>query len=210
MYQIMRFLMLGTALLLISSSWGASIAGDYVGGGSSNTFADATGYYFTPNVSIDVVDLGYYSPTGAGLNSLHDVGIFSTGGTELVSAVIPAGSAGTFVAGTVGGTWTEAVASTILSAGTQYYILADNNVNDSYVFGSGAVIYNSAIAWNGFAQAATNSITSVSVNDGGLPGNLGPNFLFTTSAVPEPGTAGLMLSAAALLLGGRRLFLRRI
>jgi hypothetical protein len=142
------------------------------------------------------------------LTSLHDVGIFTTGGAELVSGVVPAGTAGTFVAGTVGGTWTVAVASTILSAGTQYYIVADNEASDGYVFGTGAVTFNSAITWNGYAQSATNSITSATVNNGGVPGDLGPNFQFTTSAVPEPGSAALMLSAAALLLGGRR-FLRK-
>jgi hypothetical protein len=122
--------------------------------------------------------------------------------------LIPLGTAGTFVAGTVGGTWTEAVASTILSAGTQYYILADNNTNDSFVYGSGAVVYNSAITWNSFGDAPGATITSgVPDMPGGQAGNLGPNFLFIT-ATPEPSTAALMLSAAVFLIGGRR-FLRK-
>jgi hypothetical protein len=209
MMRLLKFsVIIGAALVLVSSARATNIAGDYTGGGTVNTFTDATGYWFTPNVTIDVIDLGYYSHTGAGLASSHNVGIFTAGGTELVSALIPLGTAATFVAGTVGGTWTEAVAGTILTAGTQYYILADNNVNDSFVFGSGAVVYNSAITWNSFGDAPGTTITSgIPSMPGGLPGNLGPNFQF--NAIPEPGTAGLMLCAAALLIGGRRLLPRK-
>jgi hypothetical protein len=201
---------IGAALLLVSSARATNIAGDYTGGGSETTFPNATGYWFTPKITIDVIDLGYYSPTGAGLASSHNVGIFTAGGTELVSALIPLGTAATFVAGTVGGTWTEAVAGTILTAGTEYYILADNNTNDSFVFGNGAVVYNSAITWNSFGDAPGPTITSgIPTMPGGLSGNLGPNFQFNAAAIPEPGTAALMLSAAAVLLGGRRLFARK-
>jgi hypothetical protein len=85
-YKMKRFgnlgLTIGTALLLVPSAWG-TVAGDYVGGWTTNHFADATGYWFTPNVTIDVVDLGYYSNTGAGLASSHNVGIFTAGGRSL-------------------------------------------------------------------------------------------------------------------------------
>lgn len=195
-------------MLLVSSARATNIVGDYVGGGTTQNFTDATGYFFTPNVTIDVSEMGYYSNSGGALGGAHNVGIFTVGGTELASALIPAGSAGTYVAGTVGGTWMVAISDIILSGGTQYYIMADNNTADTYAYGTGAVIYDPSISWNGYGSTSGPSITSsVATNFGGVSGNLGPNFGFT--ATPEPGTAALMFSAAALLFGGRR-WLRKV
>lgn len=208
----MRILNLGvvaTALLVVSSARATNIAGDYVGGGTTQNFADATGYFFTPSVTIDVVDLGYYSNTGAALSGDHNVGIFATDGTELASALIPAGS-GTYVAGTVGGTWMVGISDLFLTGGTEYYIMADNNTADTYAYGTGAVTYDPSITWNGFGSTSGPGIaSSVATNFGGVSGNLGPNFEFNSTAIPEPGTAALMVSAAALLFGGRR-WLRRV
>lgn len=206
----MRFLNLtvvATTLLLASNAGATNIAGDYAGGGTTANFTNATGYWFTTNEAIDVTALGYYSNSGGGLTDVHNVGLFTAGGGELALALVPAGTAGTFIAGTVGGTWTVAIADTILSASTQYYILADNNTTDTFVFGGG-VTYDPAITWNSYGDAPGTTVTSgIPSMPGGSLGNLGPNFAF--GAIPEPGTAALMVSAAALLFGTRR-WLRKV
>jgi hypothetical protein len=193
------------AFLIASSAYGAALYGDYAGGGVVTTFESATGYWFTPTVDVDVVDLGYYDLTGGGLGGAHNVGIFLADGTSVVSALIPSGTAATLAAGTVGGTRIESITATLLTAGTQYYLLADNNTADSFVFGGG-VTFDSLITWNSFGDAPGPSITSgIPSEPGGSQGNLGGNFEFVAaSAVPEPGSMLMMLSGAALLVGLRR------
>jgi len=196
-------LLLFVTLLCTPGAFGATIASDYVGGGTTFNFADATGWFFTPSGSISVTALGYYDLGTPGLADLHDVGIFLANGTLVVSVTIPSGTAATFVPGTVGGTRFVSITPVLLTGGVQYYIDADNNVTDQYAFGTGAVTYAVGITWNGFGDSNSNSIFDTVSNDGGVPGNLGPNFQFD-AAVPEPGSVVPMLFAIAAL-GLRRL-----
>ena len=80
-------------------------------------------------------------------------------------------------------------------ANTPYYILANNFQTDRFVFGTGAVIFDPRITWNGIADAPANNINwPLVTNRGGTPGNLGPNFRFVHVAatpVPEPSTLAL-------------------
>ena len=64
---------------------------------------------------------------------------------------------------------------------------ADNFSIDRYVFGTGAVTFAPAIIWRGVVDGTSNSIHSTPGFFGGLPGNLGPNFI-----IPAPGAAGLL------------------
>src|SRR5262249_9195010 len=160
-------------------------------------FGNATGWFFTPTVNIVVTDLGYYDHGAPGLSSVHQVGIFLANGTPVVNTTIPSGAAASFVAGTVDGTRLVSIIPTLLTGVTQYYIEADNNGTDQFAFGTGAVTFASVITWNGFGDSNSNSIFGTVSNNGGLPGNLGPNFQF--NGVPEPGSLVLMLGGIAVV-----------
>jgi hypothetical protein len=179
----------------------AEVAADYLGGGTENNFPNATGYFFTPTVNVTVSELGYYDHDGAGLAESHDVGIFlASDASTVVTTTIPTGVTN-YVAGTVDGTDFEPVSPTVLTGGTEYYIEADNNDIDTFAFGTGAVVYAPEITWDGFGDSASNSIFDTVINNGGLPGNLGPNFIYS---VPEPASASLLSVAGLSLLARRR------
>jgi len=195
----MVFSLLLAFLFFVPAAFSSTIAADFLGGGTSGNFANATGWYFTPTVNISVVALGYYDLGIPGLTDAHNVGIFLANGTTVVTTAVPSGTGGTFVAGTVDGTRFMSVSATSLTAGTQYYIEADNNSNDLFAYGTGAVTFAPGITWNGYGDSNSNSIFGAVTNLGGLPGNLGPNFQFNATGVPEPGSLALTLCALAAL-----------
>jgi hypothetical protein len=176
---------------------GPVTAATYNGGGTFFNFPDATGYYFTPNVDIAVDRLGYFDKNFTGLATTHDVGIFLTNGTVVVTTTIQAGTGSLLD----GHSRYESIGPVTLTAGTHYYANANNNTIDQYVFGTDAVTYAPEITWNGFSQASDNSIFSPTMNLGGVPGNLGPNFQFGPAAVPEP-TTWTLAAIGSVVAGG--------
>ena len=208
-YLMKSFLKTTAALVLVffvstASANAATIAADYLGGGSLNNYDNATGWEFTPNQNVQVSTLGLYDLDAAGFASAHDIGIFkSSDGSAVVTTSLGAGTSGTYIPGTVDGSRVNNVAGVTLQAGTDYYILANNFSTDQYVFGNTAVAFASEITWNQFVEGSTNSIFSNALFNGGSPGNLGPVFTFTT--VPEPATATLaMLGLGGLLMRRKR------
>jgi hypothetical protein len=192
------------AVILPVSVLAGTIGGDYVGGGTLQNFDRATGYFFTPTVNVVVTSLGYYDYSDLGLADRHEVGIFLADGTAVVNTFISAGTSSTFVAGTVAGTRFESVTPTQLIAGTQYYIIADNNTTDYYGYGTGSVVFAPQITWNGYGDSSTNSIYGSVANLGGVSGDLGPNLMYDEQGVPEPSTFALAIVGMGLVLAFRR------
>jgi hypothetical protein len=164
-------------------------------------FGRATGYYFTPTVSMQVDQLGVLDD-GVGIDgfvSPHDIGIFRAADAfPLVTMTIPSGTPGTSIDGS------RFLPSTpvTLTGGVQYYIVANGFAIDEYFYGDG-VGYAPQVTWNGYTDAASDSIFSATTLHGGGFGNLGPNFRFTV--VPEPTTASLAaIACIATLLRRRR------
>lgn len=188
-------LVLGAGFGLVSSVSGATTASTYLGGGTGANFDNATGFFFVPTVPIMVEQLGIYDLGPVGFASPHDVGIFLSNGTPVVTASLPVNATAPRFDDSV----FVAVTPTLLAGRTEYYILGSEFGNDGFVFGNDAVRYAPEIVYSGIADGTTNSIFSTATKPGGELGNLGPNFRF--SVVPEP--AGLALLSLALppLLG---------
>jgi hypothetical protein len=187
------------AALPAAALFADSTAGFYGGGGNLNNFPNATGYFFTPNVNLTVTALGIYDAGAPGFTDSHDVGIFLANGTPVTNTTLAAGLPG-FAAD---GSRFLSVAPVGLTGGTQYYIEGNNWTTDQFAFGTGAVTYAPEITWNGFGDSNSNSIFGSVTNLGGQPGNLGPNFQFTTA--PEPGSLVLLgLGCVTSLLRKRK------
>jgi hypothetical protein len=164
--------------------------------GSLFNFERATGWAFTPTGDLLVTALGVWDERGTGFVNAHDVGLFLRDDTPIASRTIQAGTGSELF----GQSRYEAITPVTLTAGTEYYLLANNFLIDHYVFGTGAVGYAPEVTWQGFVDGTTNSIFSDPLFNGGLPGNLGPNFVFER-AIPEPSTLTL-LGLGALCLAG--------
>jgi hypothetical protein len=204
-----KTLAVSSALLLASalSVAAATVGGDYLGGGTVGTFSSATGFQFTVGSSdITVTGLGLFDYGSDGFADGHTAALFAVSNptVALASVSLGSGTSGTFVAGTVDGSRFESIPALTLTAGTSYYMLADNFSVDQFVYGT--VAYDLAITWNGYVDGSANSVFSTPSFNGGLPGNLGPNLLFTVGSTPLPAAFPLFASGlgALGLIGWRR------
>lgn len=140
-----------------------------------------SGWSFSAADDILITALGYYDAGGDGLNTSHEVGIFSTGGTLLISAIVPSGITGDLVSN-----WRfTSIAPFFLPAGS--YLIGGANTNDPYLFFANPT----------FAAGIT-LIDAGWVHIGGtfvFPGQnnpeafyFNPNFRFepASAAIPEP------------------------
>jgi hypothetical protein len=154
----------------------------HLGGGNMFNYQFAAGWRFTPTTDIALTRLGLWDEGQDGLAQGHYVGIFTVAnpGVALATAIIDSSDP------LSGDSRFEAVGSVVLSAGTEYYLLANNFMIDRYVFGEGNVGFAPEINWLGYSEGTTNSILSDPIHAQGLPGNLGPNFQYIPVVTPCP------------------------
>jgi hypothetical protein len=169
------------------------------------------GWQFTTNVAVTVSSLGNFDNNNDGLVESHTVGIYNSVGTLLVSAIVPAGTAGTLISG-----FRYTSISPFVLASGQSYTIAATNVNEIWSYGLGAtgVVVNPAInvpANSGVFNAnggATLAFPTTKPNQPtGYQFITGPDFLIGAATVPEPGSVALLVgtgTTGALFLLRRR------
>ncbi len=180
------------AVLTLSTSFASTIAMITTGGGigSNNIDSFTTGWSFTVSDAIAVTSLGYYDADEDGLTTTHDVGIFDSTGTLLVSITVPSGTVGVLDSGfrmmsispftlapgdyVIGG-FSDASPDGILVTPT-FTPAPQISIIDSGVYD-----YSSTLV---FPSTSTGGVSYASVN-----------FEFTD--IPEPSTLLLSLSAFA-------------
>ncbi|MCZ6543320.1 MAG: hypothetical protein O6768_06610 [Planctomycetota bacterium] len=154
---------------------GFANASFHLGGGTFSNLGNATGWRFTPTSDIIVNELGYFDADQDGLAESHEVGLFRVSdGAALGGTTILAG----FGSPLIGDSRFEPTPTPMeLTAGVEYYLLANNNLIDDFVFGQGNVGFAPQIDWLGFVEGSANDFSDPIFFGRGVPGNLGPNFL---------------------------------
>jgi Domain of unknown function (DUF4082)/VPDSG-CTERM motif len=163
------------------------------------TFAlDVTlGYSFTLSSTVTVTNLGLWDFLNDGLAQSHAVSIWTSTGTQLIQATIPAGTGGTLI----DGFRYFSIAPLTLTAGT--YTIAEFNVNAGRA-GDGILIGDSVTGAPGISYGGNRSEFGFTFPSGDpfvLPngGYFGPNFEFTTGApTPDSGSTVSLLGCALL------------
>jgi len=145
-----------------------------------------TGWAFSLSNSISVTALGYFDADADGLLSNHNVGIFTSGGTLLVSAIVPNGVAGTLN----GGYRYIGISPFALGAGS--YVIGGLSIdsNDPIVYAASAFNPAAGITLDATDLFTFNDVLAFPDQHGNTYAN--PNFQFTSSAVPEPAVFSLM------------------
>jgi hypothetical protein len=147
------------------------------------------GWSFTANSNIDVVDLGVFDDSQNGLTDSHQVGLWNSSGTLLVSTTVPSGTGATLdnQFRMVG------VSSTELLAGQQYFIGALYTSGDDPVLFPGdttGFATASQITFDDATFAGGSTLTDPTASSGTDPAYFGTSFEF--SATPEPGSFVLL------------------
>lgn len=172
--------------------------------GSSFTLAatGTVGWSFTANADVTVTDLGYFDHLDNGLAESHTVGLWTSGGTLLGSAIVNPASPLTDHF-----RWVGAPAINLL-AGQSYVIGGTQSGTSDRTLGdtgdTTALSFASQITYKHNLYITGAGLLFPSKTDfSGNSGIFGPNFQFTPTAVPEPGTA-LLLALAGVTLVRRR------
>lgn len=173
-------------------------------GGSATSYDSTRGWRFTTNQAILVTDLGVFDSNLDGLSETHDVGIFDSTGTLLVSVTVPNGGTATLI----NQFRSVSIAPLLLAAGQTFQIGATylNGSGGTQIFFSNGMTVDPAITFDtGFASAGTGLVNPTSGDFNFRNSFFGPNFGFTLASaagVPEmdshPGTT---LSILCLVLG---------
>ncbi len=151
-------------------------------GGVNGTVYSTQGWSFTPSKNLLVSQLGVYDVYGDGLGQAHAVGLWTSGGSLLASATVPAGTGSMMIAGT---RFVD-ITGTLLSKGQTYVIGAyyldgtDGILVNTY---NGNVFAYDPKVTSGTGRAAINQFSGLGFPDLSPAGErLGPNFMFTVAA----------------------------
>lgn len=181
-------------LALASFSGGVSTTAAQRYGGPADT---TIGWSFTVGPQdITVTGLGFFDQNGDGLNTAHDVGMWTDSGSPLAFLTIPSGSASTLA----NGFRFESLGSSLVLQASQSYVIGGHVRFDSAdVFFAGTtatfapeITYGTGrdMAGQPFTEGFGFPYRSRTDISGGF---FGPNFQFETQAVPEPSTLTLLL-----------------
>jgi hypothetical protein len=181
-----------------------TIAFSISGGGPNVAGSDETlGYAFTLSHAVTVTALGVFDLNNDGLNTSHTVTIWTSTGTQVVQATVPAGTVGTLI----DGFRYVSIFSSTLAAGNYtiagfYSAASDEQISNTSITSASGVSYGGSRSAGGFVFPTGNEF--------GEPNSwFGPNFEFTTGVpTPDSGSTVSLLGFALLGLAAFRRKLR--
>ena len=204
---------LSTSILLLAASFNAQATPFYEIGainfyGNSYVTPQSIGDRFTPNTDLTVSGLGVFDYMRDGLLQSHEVGIFDSKGTLLVSSIVTAGTASRLV----GDFRYTDIAPLTLMAGKTYTIAAQfTDAMDTVGYADvNSIDVDTNVALDAFAARYAFTAGQSLEFPTNVPGAsssffVAPNFEFASiTSVPEPSTALLLGTSLDGLFGYSR------
>ena len=169
------------------------------------SFTDAGGFAASPNYTfgwaftlsntVTLTELGVWDRSGTGLNDSHLVTLWTSTGTQAAQTTIPSGTS----APITDGFRYESITPVVLSAGSYTIGAFFTSSSDTAATLCSTVTTAAGVTYDGSKATGGNGFPSFD-SAGYGNGYFGPNFQFTTEAVPEPSTWAVGLLTAGLLL----------
>ena len=162
------------------------------------------GWAFTISSPVLVTQLGLWDQGNNGLNASHVVTIWTNTGTLIAQTTIPSGTGATLI----NGFRYVSITSVLLPAGSYtiggFYGRLDDRfaIHPSTITTASGVTYNGSRSRSGFAFPSGNFF-------GNVNSYFGPNFQFTTVAIPDSGSTWTLLLLGVTAAFGLNLLLHR-
>jgi hypothetical protein len=179
-----------------------TIAFGISGGSFGVNLDDATfGYAFTLSSPVLVTNLGLFDSDNNRLAASHAVTIWTSTGTQLVQATIPAGTGATLI----NGFRYVSIAPFLLPAGTYAIAGFYSSISDEVLFGT-STTSASGVSYAGPKSELGFTFPTTDAFGFGLPNSyFGPNFEFTTAvSTPDSGSTVSLLGCALFGLAALR------
>lgn len=196
------------ATLMTRTANAQSLGIDFLGGQPANPVPLQTlGWQFNLATTRDVTSLGIFDIGSNGLIDSHQVGIWTTSGTLLASALVT--NASTAVASTSSsGRWMFTALGSVLTLGPGSYIIGADYVtsSDQVMTTVSSLFGNPDVTFlNGrFASPETPAFDFPNSSFNTTGGHFGPNFQLASTTVPEPSSLALIALGGSVLALVRR------
>ena len=175
-----------------------------ISGAGSSQHNSTKGWAFTISSPVLVTQLGLWDQGNNGLNASHVVTIWSSTGTLMAQTTIASGTGATLM----DGFRYVSITSVLLPAGSYTIGGFYGKFSDQFAIHAATITTGSGVTYNG-SRSAPGFAFPAGNFFGNVNSYFGPNFQFTTVAIPDSGSTWTLLLLGVTAAFGLNLLLHR-